>query len=135
MNKRAPVSAYRLLSNLCDKSIVFVSSRRSPCTFKICFKHPRNTLKHPEYILLHPFQKRGCFLQYPYLFGFWAKKQNQFEIEFYLLDLFLVSILYIYSKYIKTIFHTEKPTKHFIEVKYGQWTCYVFEILEQFPCY
>ena len=34
MNKKAPVSAYRLLSSPCDKSIVFVSSRRSPCTTK-----------------------------------------------------------------------------------------------------
>ena len=33
MNERTPVSAYRLLSSPCNKSIVFVSSRRSPCTY------------------------------------------------------------------------------------------------------
>ena len=31
MNERTPVSAYGLLSSPCDKSIVFVSSRGSPC--------------------------------------------------------------------------------------------------------
>ena len=31
MNERTPVSAYRLLSSPCDKSIVFVSSCGSPC--------------------------------------------------------------------------------------------------------
>ena len=35
MNEKTPVSAYRLLSNQCDKSIVFVSSRGSPCMRKI----------------------------------------------------------------------------------------------------
>ena len=31
MNEMTPVSAHRLLSSLCDKSIVFVCSRGSPC--------------------------------------------------------------------------------------------------------
>ena len=31
MGERTPVSAYRLLSSPCDKSIVFISSRGSPC--------------------------------------------------------------------------------------------------------
>ena len=30
MNERTPVSAYRLLSSPCDRSIVFVSSRGTP---------------------------------------------------------------------------------------------------------
>ena len=37
MNERTPVSAYRLLSSPCDKSIVFVSSRRSPCMVEKIF--------------------------------------------------------------------------------------------------
>ena len=32
MNERKPVSAFRLLSSPCDKSIVFISSRGSPCS-------------------------------------------------------------------------------------------------------
>ena len=38
MNERTPVSAYRLLSSQCDKSIVFISSHGSSCIFSlICF--------------------------------------------------------------------------------------------------
>ena len=33
MNERTPVSAYRLLSSPSNKSIVFISSRGSPCIF------------------------------------------------------------------------------------------------------
>ena len=36
MNERTPVLAYRLLSSPCNKSIVFISSRGSPC---IILKH------------------------------------------------------------------------------------------------
>ena len=73
MNERTPVSAFRLLSSPCNKSIVFISSRGSPCIFGLRYWKNNLDLSLIFSVFLYIFKYKGQKKPYSETFG------NSFE--------------------------------------------------------